>query len=146
MGGKLILNLFAIFAFFLALGAGLVLLWRRLPRASAALVGECFCASCGTPSSQFSADTFVCPTCGSDVRQQGLIARRLRPWADPFRRVIAFSAVLCLVALVSAVALMRARRESFRVSNDSQRWSDGKTVHRLDLTVSGTWDGGGTFR
>lgn len=134
----MILNLLAIFVFFAALLTGMILLWRRLPRASAVAVGEIYCLSCWTPARQFAADNFVCPTCGRDARVLGLAAKRPAAHADPFWRFIWFTAILSFLALISTAVLLNNSREVYGTSTESDYWSDGKANIRLDLTAHGT--------
>ncbi|HXE53153.1 MAG TPA: hypothetical protein VN541_09065, partial [Tepidisphaeraceae bacterium] len=94
------LDLLASIIFFSALTAAAMLVWRRLPRAAAAAAGEPVCLACRTPARLLAADSFVCPTCGRDVREAGIGLARPRGFLVPFWRLVNFSAGLCLVALI----------------------------------------------
>lgn len=136
----MLLNLFAIFVFFAVLATVIGLLWRRLPRAGDASAGELLCGSCGTPASRFAIDAFICPVCGKDARELGLIAKKSAAAAGPFRLLLVFTAILNLLALVCTVALTLGLQRDFIVSNDVQRWSDGKTTYHVDLDAAGIRD------
>lgn len=135
----------AIFAFLAAMVIGFGIIWRRLPRASEAAVGEPFCIACGTPASQFSAESFSCPQCGRDARELGLAAIKPLAKVDPFWRLVGFSAVLCLLALISAAALLAALRQTSEVSIESTYWGDGTVYQRFSVTADGNWKSNGQF-
>jgi hypothetical protein len=140
-GAKLILNLLAIFVFFAVVVAGAMLIWQRLPRGAMGAVGEPLCLACGTRARELLADSFLCPACGRDVRDLGLAAGKRRAFAEPFWRLIAFTIVLCIVALVTTSVVLGTASPVFHVSSESIHSGDGKTFQRMDLALSGKQSG-----
>lgn len=131
----MILNLLAILFFLAAMIAAIVLLWRRLPGASATAEGEVVCLACGAPAQQFAADSFVCPSCGHDARQMGLAAKLPRVTADPFWRFIAFTVLLCALALGATLSLLKEFRRTDTIGSDAEFWSDGTRSYRILLNT-----------
>ena len=134
---KLLLGLFAILAFCTCAFAGLLLLWRRLPRADVAAAGEAVCLACKSPAARLSPNSFICPACHRDVRDFGIGPRPTSPFQGPLWRVLTFSVILAVLALVaSAIAFSALPRVHHVHTNQSLRMS-GVDEQRVEMSVNG---------
>jgi hypothetical protein len=114
---------------------GGLLLWRRLPRAAAAM--EPVCVACGAPARSLAVDTFICRACARDVRDDGVAVLRPSEARRPFWRVVWFSAVLCLVAAIAtSIVLSQLPTASF-VSGEVSVRPSAETFRSLEFTYDG---------
>lgn len=140
------MNLLATSVLFASIVMGVILVWRRLPKASASAVGEAFCLSCGTPARQFSLDAFTCPRCNRDARDLGLAARKPGADQDPFWQLIWFTAILSILALSSTGVLLNNITRVYRDDVQTVGWRDATGYHQLSLFANGITAGDeGTF-
>ena len=79
----MILDLIATAVFVSVILTAVVLVWRKLPVASAILAGEPVCLACQIPAGLLPADSFICPACRRDVRVLGIGLVRPRGFAAP---------------------------------------------------------------
>lgn len=136
----MILNLVAILVLLGAVTVVIVLLWG-LRGAHASAAGEPVCLACGAPASQLAADSFICPSCGRDVRQNGLAAKPPGVLAQPFWRFVVFTAIVCVVSLFTTGWLQARYRQVNIVANDSEFWGDGAHNYRANLNANLTRSG-----
>jgi len=95
-----LLNLIACGSFFIALGGVIALLAWYTPRIRRD--GRMVCRVCLAPAARI--ENFICPACGNDTRQWGIIfASPVSPLRS-FNRVLMLTLVVFLAALVASVA------------------------------------------
>jgi hypothetical protein len=130
-------GLLALLVFCACAVAGFILLRCRLPAAERDATGRPVCLACHTPAARLSPDSFLCPTCNHDVRICGLAPIPAGTYQGPLWRVLTFSVILCVLALV-ATALAHV------VLPRSHHFSSNTTIHlpvdgfrRMELTLDG---------
>ena len=116
---------------------GVVLLWRRLPLADVAAVGQNVCLNCKFPASSLVADSFICPGCGRDVRHMGVGPRSSKSFRGPLWRVLNFSVGVCFVTLIGAAIALTALPKVHYVSSDVSLRVTAPEFQRVELTAQG---------
>jgi hypothetical protein len=136
-GNPVLLDLLPVAVFLAVIAVGAVLIRCRLPASAAKATDEPECMGCGKPGRDLPADSFVCSGCGRDVREQGLARRRPRAFAGAFWRVVVFSAVLCVVALVGTGIIVSRLPQVTSISAESSVWPSGESFERMDFLANG---------
>ena len=125
--------LFALIVTAAALGAGLVILSRLLPRPGVAL--RLVCVRCGAAAEALQ--SFTCPGCGHDVRGMGLARSRGRSPTEPFCSVVVFTRVLLFLLMVGTGAVAGLTPTLRRFDKSITLTSFSSPVAIVELEVSG---------
>jgi hypothetical protein len=126
-------TLFALVVTAAALAAGLVILYRLLPRPGVAL--RLVCVRCGVAAEALQ--SFTCPGCGHDVREMGLARSRGRSPTAPFWTVVVFTLVLLFLLMVGTGAVASLTPTLRRFETSLTLSSSSSPIAIVELEVSG---------
>lgn len=142
----MILDLIATVVFVSVLAVAAVKAWRKLPRAGSIAAGEPVCLACQIPARLLPSDSLICPACRRDVRIMGIGRVRPRAFAAPFWRLVWFTFILCIIALVSSAVLMAQLPKVTYISSHFSTQFDGEPYENLELGFGGHRTGQGPLQ
>jgi hypothetical protein len=133
----MLLGALAALIFFACAVEGLLLLRRRLPAAELAANGHPVCLACRAAASRLSPDSFLCPSCRRDVRIHGLAPIPAGAYDGPVWRVLTFSVILCVLALVATALAHAALPRIQQFSSDTTIHLPADDFRSIQLTAHG---------
>lgn len=132
----MILNLSACVVFLAAIVTAVATVGRKLRVAGEAVAGEPVCQGCRTPARLLTPGSFVCPGCHRDVRQLGIGIDRPKGLTSPFWHVVSFTAILCVIALVTTGVLSSVHRRTYVTTRTDLQFT-GEAYQSVELLLTG---------